>query len=151
VPGLGPPFDVLTPATQPLWLNPPLMPILSLDPRVNRLQAEEVPADQAPVLVPGDHWPSYQVFHQRRRGEKHSSVGIVHAPSLEIAMAMAKEQFARRGETSNLWVVCTADVLEMDYADEDVFQTTPAKSYRDPAGYKVNDKIAAYKAQQTAQ
>jgi hypothetical protein len=39
----------------------------------------------------------------------------------------------------------------MDYADEDVFQTTPAKSYRDPAGYKVNDKIEAYKAQQTAQ
>jgi 1,2-phenylacetyl-CoA epoxidase PaaB subunit len=61
-------------------------------------------------------------------------------------MALAKEQYGRRGETSNLWVVCSADVLEMDYADEDVFRTTPSKSYRDPAGYKVNDKIDAYKA-----
>ena len=86
------------------------MPILSLDPRVNRLQAEQVSAEQGPVLAPGDHWPSYQVFHQRRRGEKHSSVGIVHAPSSEMAMALAKEQYGRRGETSNLWVVCSADV-----------------------------------------
>jgi len=133
----------------PLWPKYLFMPILSLDPRVNRLQVEQVPEHQPPVLVPGDHWPSYQVFHQRRRGEKHSSVGIVHAPSLEMAMAMAKEQFGRRGETSNLWVVCTADVLEMDYADEEVFRTTPFKSYRDPAGYKVNEKIDAYKAKQT--
>ncbi|NBW32765.1 MAG: 1,2-phenylacetyl-CoA epoxidase subunit B [Cytophagia bacterium] len=122
------------------------MPILSLDPRVNRLQAEQVSDDQGPVLAAGDHWPSYQVFHQRRRGEKHSSVGIVHAPSSEMAMALAKEQYGRRGETSNLWVVCSADVLEMDYADEDVFRTTPSKSYRDPAGYKVNEKIDAFKA-----
>lgn len=126
------------------------MPILSLDPRVNRLGTEPLPDHQPPVLAQGDHWPTYQVFHQRRRGEKHSSVGIVHAPDPAMAMALAKEQFGRRGETSNLWVVCTADVLEMDYADEEVFRTTPSKTYRDPGGYKVNDKIDAYKAAQAS-
>jgi hypothetical protein len=38
----------------------------------------------------------------------------------------------------------------MDYADEDIFRTTPSKNYRDPAGYKVNEKIEAYKAKPSA-
>ena len=92
------------------------------------------------------------ISNNRMRGEIDAALAALKLLNpddkvrLQAAMALAKEQYGRRGETSNLWVVCSADVLEMDYADEDVFRTTPSKSYRDPAGYKVNDKIDAYKA-----
>jgi ring-1,2-phenylacetyl-CoA epoxidase subunit PaaB len=92
------------------------MKIKSLDPRVSRLELDVVDKQPDAVLHVQDHWETYQVFHQRKRGEKHSSVGIVHAPSAEMA-----------------------------YDDYDVFATTPDKMYRDPAGYKVNDKIAEFK------
>lgn len=121
------------------------MKIKSLDPRVNRLELEAVDKQPDAVLIPHDHFQTYQVFHQKKRGDKHVAVGVVHAPSPEMALLFAKEQYGRRGETVNLWVVNTADVLAMDYDDYDVFATTPEKTYRDPAGYKVNDKIAAYK------
>ena len=121
------------------------MKINSLDPRVTRLELEAGQEHPAAVLKPEEHWETYQVFHQRKRGEKHSSVGIVHAPSAEMALVFAKEQYGRRGETVNIWIVNTKDVLAMDYDDYDVFATTPEKMYRDPAGYKVNEKIAEFK------
>lgn len=121
------------------------MKIKSLDPRVSRLELDAVDKQPDAVLKPEEHWETYQVFHQRKRGEKHSSVGIVHAPSAEMALVFAKEQYGRRGETVNMWIVNTSDVLAMDYDDYDVFATTPDKMYRDPAGYKVNDKIAEFK------
>ncbi|MFN3528542.1 MAG: 1,2-phenylacetyl-CoA epoxidase subunit B [Bacteroidia bacterium] len=121
------------------------MKIKSLDPRVSRMELDAEAEHPQAVLGREDHWETYQVFHQRKRGDKHVCVGIVHAPSAELAMMFAKEQYARRGETVNLWIVNTRDVLAMDYDDYDVFSTTPEKIYRDPAGYKVNEKIAAYK------
>jgi ring-1,2-phenylacetyl-CoA epoxidase subunit PaaB len=124
------------------------MIINSLDPRVNRLQLDAGQQHPDAVLAKEDHWETYQVFHQRKRGDKHVCVGIVHAPSPEMAMVFGKEQYARRGETVNLWVVNTRHVLAMDYDDYDVFSTTPEKMYRDPAGYKVNEKIAAFKKAQ---
>lgn len=121
------------------------MKIKSLDPRVTRLELEAGQVNPPAVLKSEEHWETYQVFHQRKRGEKHSSVGIVHAPSAEMALVFAKEQYGRRGETVNFWIVNTKDVLAMDYDDYDVFATTPEKMYRDPAGYKVNEKIAEFK------
>jgi len=119
--------------------------IHSLDPRVNRLSLHTHEQGVPDTLLPHDHWGTFQVFHQKKRGDRHSAVGIVHAPSPELAMAYAKEQFARRGDTANLWVVDTRHVMALDYGDEDMFATTPEKIYRDPGGYKVNDKIDAYR------
>ncbi len=124
------------------------MKIQSLDPRVNRLALDAESPYENNVLQQEDHFQTYQVFHQKKRGDKHICVGIVHAPSDEMALVFAKEQFARRGETVNLWVVNTRHVLAMDYDDTDIFSTTTEKIYRDPAGYKVNDKIDAYKKSQ---
>jgi len=104
--------------------------IQSLDPRINRL---------------GLHTHEPGSPDQKKRGDRHTAVGIVHAPGAELAMAYAKEQFGRRGETANLWVVDTRHVMALDYADQDMFATTPEKTYRDPGGYKVNDKIDAYR------
>lgn len=124
------------------------MKINSIDPRVNRLALDAEHTYEDHVLQSEDHFQTYQVFHQKKRGDKHICVGIVHAPSDEMALIFAKEQFARRGETVNMWVVNTRHVLALDYDDTDIFSTTTEKTYRDPAGYKVNDKIEAYKKAQ---
>lgn len=122
-----------------------IVEIQSLDPRVNRLGLHTHEPGLPDTLPPHDHWGTYQVFHQKKRGDRHISVGIVHAPCADLAMAYAKEQFGRRGETANLWVVDTRHVMALDYSDQDMFATTPEKIYRDPGGYKVNDKIDAYR------
>jgi ring-1,2-phenylacetyl-CoA epoxidase subunit PaaB len=117
--------------------------IESLDPRITREEIDEnsVFSD----LKELDQFETYEVFHQKKRGQQHSHVGIVHAPNAEMALLYAKEQFARRGQTCNLWVVKTQHVFATDYDDSDIFETTEEKIYRDPGTYKVMDRIKAYK------
>jgi ring-1,2-phenylacetyl-CoA epoxidase subunit PaaB len=119
------------------------MKIVSLDPRVNRM---EIPENHT-ELTKDDSWHTYEVFHQKKRGAQHTHVGIVHASSPEMAMVLAKEQFARRGQTVNLWVVKSADVFATSYDDSDMFDTTPEKIHREAAAYKTRDKIEEFKNQ----
>jgi len=77
--------------------------IKSLDPRVTREQIEL--DNQIAPLQELDQWETYEVFHQKKRGDQHMHVGIVHAPNPEMALLFGKEQFGRRGITSNIWVV----------------------------------------------
>jgi phenylacetate-CoA oxygenase PaaH subunit len=65
-----------------------------------------------------------------------------------MALLMAKEQYGRRGQTVNIWVVNTRDIVAMATADADVFATTPEKTYRDVGAYMVRNKVEAYKKQQ---
>jgi ring-1,2-phenylacetyl-CoA epoxidase subunit PaaB len=113
----------------------------SLDPRVNRLDFPE----QATPKEGLDQWITWEVFHQKKRGDQHEHVGIVHAPNVEMAMVMAKETYGRRGQTANLWVVNSVHVHASSYEDMDMFETTPEKIYREAGGYKVMDKINKYK------
>jgi ring-1,2-phenylacetyl-CoA epoxidase subunit PaaB len=118
--------------------------IISLDPRVTRLGiASEEPALQVKSEL--DQLPTFEVFHQAKSGAHHTHVGSLHAPNAELALLLAKEQYARRGQTLNLWVVRTSDVLAMSSDDADVFATTPEKSYRDVAAYMVRNKVEAFK------
>lgn len=122
--------------------------MISLDPRVTRMNID---TDSAPELEPKvelDQFQTFEVFHQAKSGAHHVHVGIVHAPNADMAILMAKEQFARRGQTVNLWVVNTRDVVAMDTADADVFATTPEKTYRDVGAYMVRNKVEAFKKQQ---
>ena len=114
----------------------------SLDPRINRLDLHRVAAGEQTA----SHLPTWEVFHQEKRGRQPVHAGVVHASSPEMAMLFAKEQYARRGKTTNLWVVKTADVFTFHSEDEDIFETTPEKTFRDPAFYKVRDRIEAYQA-----
>ena len=101
--------------------------IVSLDPRVTRLGIDP---EQSGELAPKDaldQLQTYEVFHQQKSGAHHTHVGVVHAPSKELALILAKEQYARRGKTLNLWVVNTADVVTMRSEDADIFETTPEK------------------------
>ncbi len=120
--------------------------IKSLDPRVTRAQIEEN-GDLNP-LNPLDHFETYEVFHQKKRGQQHVHVGVVHAPNREMALLFAKEQYARRGTAVNIWVVKTSDVYTTDYEDSDIFETTPDKQYREASIYKVVDRINKFKSEQ---
>lgn len=114
----------------------------SLDPRINRLDMHHVENGVKPTNT---HWVTYEVFHQDKRGKQPIHVGIVHAASPELALMFAKEQYARRKATANLWVVKSSDVYTYSPADEDIFETTPEKTFREPGFYKVRDRIEAYK------
>ena len=116
----------------------------SLDPRVKRLSLN---AEGNVTLEQKECWQTYEVFHQTKRGDQHEHVGSVHAPSAELALVFAKEQYGRRKKCVNIWVVKTSSILATSYEDEDLFSnaTSPEKKYRDAAGFKVRDKINAFK------
>jgi ring-1,2-phenylacetyl-CoA epoxidase subunit PaaB len=122
--------------------------IKSLDPRIAREQLSE--DNTIAPLTPMDNWETYEVFHQKKRGDQHLHVGIVHAPNAEMAMLFAKDQFGRRGITANIWVVQTSHVMASEYEDQDIFETTPEKQYREAGGYKVMDKINKYKKENSS-
>jgi len=117
--------------------------IKSLDPRITRAEIELDNPIQP--LQEHDQWETYEVFHQKKRGDQHMHVGIVHAPNPEMAFLFAKEQYGRRGFSVNIWVVKTTNVFTSDYDDSDIFDTVPEKVYREAAGYKVMEKINKYK------
>lgn len=120
----------------------------SLDPRVNRLGIDA--ASETPTVAKAelDQHQTYEVFHQAKSGAHHTHVGVIHAPTKELALILAKEQYGRRGSTINLWVVNTADVFTMKSEDSDIFDTTPEKTYRDVAAYMVRNKVEAFKKEQ---
>jgi len=115
----------------------------SYDPRVNRMQLPQND-DGAEILADEENWETYEVFHQKRRGDQHIHVGIVHAANPEMALIMAKESFGRRRQTANLWVVKSSQVYPTDYDDQDIFLTTPEKTYREASDYYCMDKIRKY-------
>ena len=80
-------------------------------------------------------WETYEVFHQSKKGDPHAYVGSVHAPDAEMALQMARDQFARRLKCVSLWVVRTKDITATDYQDDDFFAQTTDKSYRDPKSF----------------
>jgi ring-1,2-phenylacetyl-CoA epoxidase subunit PaaB len=78
---------------------------------------------------------TYEVFHQKKRGEPHIHVGSVHAPDPQVALQYARDQFARRLQCVSLWVVNAKDVVATDYQDDRFFGITLDKSYRDPKDF----------------
>ena len=81
-------------------------------------------------------WPVYEVFHQQARGEAHVHVGSIHATDPEMALVLAKEQYARRQACVNLWVVPVEAITASEYEDSDIFERGTDKSYRETWGYK---------------
>ncbi len=115
----------------------------SIDPRINRLNLPEN-NDGKEILDELEQWETYEVFHQKKRGDQHVHVGIVHAANPELAIIMAKEAFGRRRQTANLWVVKSSAVTATDYDDQDIFETTPEKTYREASDYYCMDRIRKY-------
>lgn len=120
-----------------------ILSIISIDPRVTREHLPVEPDDRP--IEDLHHWQTYEVFHQSKKGDHHVHVGSLHAPNPEMAVILAKEQFARRYKCVNLWVVKTSDVISTGYDNEDIFDTTPEKIYREAGGYKVMERINKFK------
>lgn len=114
----------------------------SIDPRINRINFSSE-KDYKP-LEELQEWETFEVFHQKKRGEQHVHVGIVHAPDYETALMFAKESFGRRRHTANLWVVKSKDVFASSYDDSDIFESAPEKSYREASDYYCLDRIRKY-------
>lgn len=121
------------------------MSIKSLDPRITREQLPDE-SDHNPIKEL-HQWQTYEVFHQAKKGDRHIHVGSLHAPNAEMAILLAKEQYARRYKCVNLWVVKTSDVFITDYDDEDMFEANQEKMYREAGGYKVMDRINKFKTE----
>lgn len=115
----------------------------SIDPRVNRMVLPEN-EDGKQILENEENWETYEVFHQKKRGDQHVHVGIVHAANPDMALLLAKEAFGRRRQTANLWVVKSAQVYATSYDDIDIFETTPEKTYREASDYYCMDRIRKY-------
>jgi ring-1,2-phenylacetyl-CoA epoxidase subunit PaaB len=116
--------------------------ISSLDPRVERLGG----VGQQQLDTDADtHWVTWEIFHQEKKGKQVIHVGVVHAPSAEMALVFAKETFGRRGKTTNLWAVKTSDVFTFRPEEEEIFDTTSEKVHREPGFYKVRDRIEAFR------
>jgi ring-1,2-phenylacetyl-CoA epoxidase subunit PaaB len=94
-----------------------------------------------------EQFQTWEVFWQKSRGEQHEHVGIVHAPTPEMALLFAKEQYGRRQKVVNMWVVPSSQVWSTNYEDDDMFQPAVDKSYREAFGYKIRDLINQYKAE----
>jgi len=116
--------------------------IESIDPRITRAKIQTGNKTDMEGLA---HFQTFEVFHQNKRGAQHKHVGIVHAPNPDMALLYAKEQYARREVTANIWVVPSSCVSATEYSDDDIFTTAPKKLYRNPATYKVMDRINAFK------
>ncbi|MEP7127974.1 MAG: hypothetical protein ABI729_03860, partial [Chitinophagales bacterium] len=54
-----------------------------IDPRIQRLDLEQ--SSQFSQLNSMEEWGTFEVFHQKKRGEQHIHVGVVHAPDPEMA------------------------------------------------------------------
>ena len=91
-------------------------------------------------------WPAWHVFRQPKRGEAHVLVGMVHAPDAETALLLAKEQYARREDCVNLWVVRTDQVHATSYEDADMFEFVSDRTYRLTRGFPVGEKLKKIKA-----
>jgi phenylacetate-CoA oxygenase PaaH subunit len=82
----------------------------------------------------------YEVFKQEREGEAMRHAGNVRAPDEALALHYAREFYSRRNESIRLWVVPRDAISEI--TDPDLLRPPLDRSYRVPAGYKINEKLA---------
>lgn len=83
----------------------------------------------------------YAVFRQDTKNDPHVHVGEVHATDAEMALVLAKEQFARRDPCVNLWVVAFRDIVATAYDEADIFEPSTDKSYRFGGSYREQQRV----------
>ncbi|ADG05960.1 MULTISPECIES: phenylacetic acid degradation protein [Kyrpidia] len=83
----------------------------------------------------------YEVFVQYDPLEHHVHVGSVVSSSGEMALQVARENFLRRDDAVNLWVVPRGQVFATSYEDADFFAKEMDHSYREASGYPENAKL----------
>lgn len=91
-----------------------------------------------PLAAPQDVWA---VFLQARRRDPHVYVGDVHAPDAEMALLLAKENYARRDPCVNLWVVPAAAIHQTASEAAAMFEPVTDKSYRFGGSYRQQQRV----------
>jgi phenylacetate-CoA oxygenase PaaH subunit len=87
----------------------------------------------------------YEVFRQERRGQPLQHAGSVAAPDPVFAEAYAREQYGRRGESTELWIVPRSAVHEVhDFVDE------LERNYHRVDGYSIKAKLKEARERATA-
>ncbi len=90
----------------------------SLDPRVTRLPETGDPQNiQAQTSL--DQFGTYEVFVQPNEEKAFQHEGSVHAPNIEMAYVLAKENFTRRFTCTSLYVTDTRNVFVSPMTDAD--------------------------------
>ena len=85
--------------------------------------------------------PVFEVFRQERKGQAFAHAGSFEAPDLAFAKAYASEFYGRRQESTALWVVPRAEILEVDeFVDE------LERNYHRVDGYSLKDKLREARA-----
>jgi ring-1,2-phenylacetyl-CoA epoxidase subunit PaaB len=82
----------------------------------------------------------FQVFIQRTHLDPHVHVGSLIAPSPDIALQTARENFLRRDHAINIWVVPQDQITATSY-DGEFFCKEMDRKYREVAGYTENGRL----------
>lgn len=82
----------------------------------------------------------YEVFIQRNHAENHVHVGSLDAPSPDIALQTARENFTRRDPAVNIWVVPRNQVTATQY-EKGLLSREMDRSYREVNGYTENGRL----------
>jgi phenylacetate-CoA oxygenase PaaH subunit len=78
----------------------------------------------------------FEVFRQERKGQPFQHAGAVAAPNHEFAEIYAREQYARRQESTALWLVPREAVSEIEeFPDEFDLK------YRRVDGYSIKTRL----------
>lgn len=80
----------------------------------------------------------FEVFVQKTQAEAHIHVGSVVAPSPDVALITARENFLRREKAVNLWIVPRGGIHATPYEDSDWFAREMDRKYREVSGYSEN-------------
>lgn len=82
----------------------------------------------------------YEVFVQKTALDHHQHVGSVVAPSPDVALITARENFLRRDPAVNLWVVPRESIYATPY-EGDYFARELDRRYREVSGYSENGRL----------
>jgi ring-1,2-phenylacetyl-CoA epoxidase subunit PaaB len=78
----------------------------------------------------------YEVFRQERKGQPFQHAGSVEAPDGHFADVYAREQYGRRGESTALWVVPRASIIEIEEFIDEL-----NRNYHRVDGYSLKAKL----------
>ena len=109
--------------------------------------SREAPTRAGPTAgsEPAPALEAWEVFRREKDGDPMRHGGSVMAPDAELATHYARELYGRRQESSRLWIVRRADIV--DLADADLLQPPLDRSFKKPGGYVMRDKLAEARQQ----
>jgi ring-1,2-phenylacetyl-CoA epoxidase subunit PaaB len=82
----------------------------------------------------------YEVFVRKGPLDHHVHVGSLVAPDPEMALHFARENFLRRDQGENIWIVPQTQVISSDY-DPAFFARELNRKYREVSGYTENGRL----------